>query len=116
MFADAQPTPALAAVGAGEDLARSAGEHGAAAIGNDRRIVDVGIVEPTCDARPAFAAVAAAPYAINLDASPDNTMIRRIDGQRRHPRNPDVRAFFGHVGPQLLPMPPAIGSSVERRR
>src|SRR4029077_9086916 len=54
MLADTPTAPALAAVGAGEDLARRAGEHCALAIGNDRGVVDIGVIEPARDAGPAL--------------------------------------------------------------
>src|SRR5215469_6091015 len=108
MLADPQTLPALTAIGAREDLPRGAGQHGFGAIVADRRVMDVGIIEPAGDPRPALAAIAAAPYPVDLDPRPHDAVVRRVDAQRRHSRNADVRAFFGHVGAELLPMSPAV--------
>src|SRR5215467_2311409 len=43
-------------------------------------------------------------------------MVRRIDGQSRHARNAHVRAFFRHLGRELVPMPPAIARPKQRSR
>src|SRR6516165_8507414 len=102
MLADPQPLPALTTVGAGKDLPRRAGQHGFAAVDADRRVVDVGIVEPTSDPRPVLATIAAAPHAVDLDTRPHHAVIRWIHAQRRHPRDANVRAYFGHVGTQLV--------------
>ncbi len=116
MLADAQAAPALAAVGAGEDLAGGAGQHGLGPVDTDRRIVDVGIIEAAGDARPGFPAVAAAPYPIDLDARPYGPMVGGIHRQRGHPRDPHIRAFLGHIGVQLVPMSPSVGRPEQRRR
>src|SRR5215469_13551493 len=115
MLAYSQPAPALTAIAAGKDLPRGTGEHDLAAIDHDRRIMDVGIVEPACDARPALPAVSAAAHTVHLDTSPHHPMVRGIHGQRRHPRYADVRAFIGQLDPKLLPMLPAVGRSEQRR-
>src|SRR6516165_941373 len=116
MLADPEALPALATIGAGEDLTRGAGEDGLGAIDADRRIMDIGIVQSTGDARPALSAVRAAPHAIDLDTRPYETMVRRINGQCRNPRDTHIRAFFGHVDPEFFPVPPAVVRSEERRR
>src|SRR6516165_12473305 len=115
MLAYSQPAPALTAIVAGKDLPRGTGEHDLAAIAHDRRIMDVGIIEPACDARPALPAVSAAPHTVHLDTGPHHPMVRRIHGQRRHPWYADVRAFIGQLDPKLLPMLPAVGRSEQRR-
>src|SRR5215470_14051986 len=111
-----QPLPALPAIGAREDLPRRAGEHGLRTIDADRRVVNVGVAEPTGDARPALTAVTTAPHPVDLHTRPHDAVIQRVDGQRRHPRDAYVRTFFGHLGPELLPMSAAIGRAEERRR
>src|SRR5207344_3092885 len=75
MLADPQTSPTLAAIGAGKDLARGAGQHCLGAIDADRRIVDVGVVDPG-DPRPAFSAVTAAPHAVDFDARPYHPVVR----------------------------------------
>src|SRR6516164_2432551 len=115
MLAYSQPAPALTAIVASKDLPRGTGEHGLAAIDHDRSIMDVGIVEPACDACPALPAVSAAPHTVHLDTSPHHPMVGRIHGQRRHPRYADVRAFIGQLDPKLLPMLSAVRRSEQRR-
>src|SRR5204862_6614337 len=78
MLADPQTSPALAAIRAGKDLARGTGQHCLGAIDADRRVVDVGVVDPG-DPCPAFAAVTAATHAVDFDAGPYHPVVRRID-------------------------------------
>src|SRR6516165_4946248 len=107
MLADPQAPPTLACVGARENLARGAGQHGFGAIDADRRVVNVGVVDPR-DPRPGFTAVVAATHAVDFDAGPHHAVVRRVDRQRRHPWNANIWALFGHLGPQLVPMPSAV--------
>ena len=43
-------------------------------------------------------------------------MVRRIDGQRRHPRDPHIGTILGDLGLELLPVRAAVGRAVKRRR
>src|SRR5271156_4504858 len=114
MLADPQTSPALAAIRAGKDLARGTGQHCLGAIYADRRVVDVGVVDPG-DPRPAFSAVTAATYAVDFHPGPYHPVVRGIDRQRRHSRNADIRALLRHIGPELVPMASTVGRSKERR-
>src|SRR5271170_967932 len=116
MLADPEPLPAFTLVGAGKDFARRAGQHRLAVAGRaDRHVMDVGIVEPAGDPSPGFAAIEAAPHAVDLDPRPDDMVVGGVDGQRRHPRDSDIRAILDHVDGQLPPLPPAIGRAEQGR-
>src|SRR5271156_1506659 len=90
MLAYPQTSPTLTAIRTGKDLARGTGQHRLGAIDADRRVVDIGVVDPG-DPRPAFSAVTAETHAVDFDAGPYHPVVRGIDGQRGHPRNADIR-------------------------
>src|SRR5215467_9948397 len=115
MVADAQAMPALTAVSARKDLPWRAGQYGRGAIDADGGVMNIGIGHPG-DPCPAFSAGAAAAYPVNLDPCPDQTVVRGVDGQSRHPGNAYIGAFFGHLDRQLVPVTPAIGRAEQRSR
>src|SRR5262249_21978845 len=53
---------------------------------------------------------------VDFDTCPDHAVIRGIDGQRSYPRDAHIGAFFGDVGRQLVPVPPAVARPEQRRR
>src|SRR5262245_37894449 len=108
--------PALARVGAREDLAGRARQHRLGLADADGDVVNVGVFQPARDAAPGLAAIETAADAVDLDARPDDTMVRRVDGERRDPRDSYVLALFGHVDRELLPALSGVARAEERRR
>src|SRR5215469_15102563 len=115
MLADAQAAPDLTAVGARKDLPRRARQYGRGAIDADGGVVNIGIGHAG-DPCPAFAAVPAAAYPVDLATRPDQTVVRGIDGESRHPGNAYIGAFLGHLHRQLVPVTPTIGRAEQRSR
>src|SRR6516165_12200009 len=107
MLADPQALPALATIGTGKDLARRAGEHRFGAVDADGGVVDVGVCDAS-DSSPPFPTVLAAAHAVHLDAGPYQAVVRGVDRQRRHARDPHIRTLFGHLGVELSPRAPTI--------
>ena len=118
-----QGTPALAEVGAGENLLGGAGDYHRRSATGHHDVVDVGVPDALADVglahgggadgRPAVAAVEAATHSVDLDARPDDAAVVGVDHQSRGPGLADVGAALGQGHVHLLPSAPSIAGAEE---